>query len=495
MIELYPVLFCASAVFLVLWQYFSDKPIGKIFAPLFYISILGFALSFLWQPSAMASGGPKLILQLLFIGVTSLITKQLKDKPLALLITLSIIVIATILFVKWDSNRDEPLIPLAEHAELIVELKEGIAVKNILAKLNVPASRAFYPTDADATTLDNYLTIDAPDTPGELAELVKRLQDMDEVNYIEYNELVKLPEESGTLPPTSNKNLGVNDPGIKEQWGLATLNLEALHASLKNVKPKKKALIAILDTGVDAKHEDIKANYKSIKSKHDKDTHRHGTHCAGIAAAVTNNKKGIASLSPNGKFVEVTSVKVLSGFGGGTQSGIIAGMIEAADAGADVISMSLGGRTNDKAMKAYTDAVKYCNKKGAIVIVAAGNNNINANLFAPANTPGVITVSAVDQSLNKAKFSNTTEDIEMAVSAPGVDIYSTLPNNKYGALSGTSMSTPYVAGLVGIMKSINPALTTQEVYAILNDNGHATQDVNKIGRLIQPKKAIDSIDK
>jgi thermitase len=93
----------------------------------------------------------------------------------------------------------------------------------------------------------------------------------------------------------------------------------------------------------------------------------------------------------------------------------------------------------------------------------------------------------VDQSLNKAKFSNTTEDIEMAVSAPGVDIYSTLPNNKYGALSGTSMSTPYVAGLVGIMKSINPALTTQEVYAILN--------VNKIGRLIQPKKAIDSIDK
>ena len=495
MVELYPILFCASAVFLVLWQYFSEKPIGKIFAPLFYISILGFAVSFLWQPSAMVNNGPKLILQLLFIGVTSLLTKQLKSNPLALLITLSLIVIFTILFVKWDSNREEPLIPLSENGELIIELREGVPMETVLAELEAPASRAFFPADAAATTLDNYLILDAPNTQDGLEKLIDRLESMDEVNYIEYNEVVNLPEETAVLPQKSNKKLGVNDPGIIEQWGLEKLNLEEFHASLKDIKPKKKALIAILDTGVDAKHEDIKGNYKSIKSKHDKDTHRHGTHCAGIAAAVTNNKKGIASLSPNGKFVEVTSVKVLSGFGGGTQSGIISGMIEAADAGADVISMSLGGRTNDKAKKAYTDAVDYCTKKGAIVIVAAGNNNINANLFAPANTPGVITVSAVDQFLNKAKFSNTTEDIEMAVSAPGVDIYSTLPNNKYGALSGTSMSTPYVAGLVGIMKSINPKLTTKEVYAILNENSQATQDANKIGRLIQPKKAIESIGK
>jgi len=495
MVELHPMLFCASAVFLVLWQYFSGKPIGKIFAPLFYISILGFAVSFLWQPSAMADTGPKLILQLLFIGVTSLLTRQLKDNPIALLITLSVIVILTMLFVKWDSNREEPLIPLAENGELIIELKEGVQTDDLYTILGAPVSRAFYPADADVTTLDNYLIIDAPNTQDGLSDLIRKLKSMDMVNYIEYNEVIQLPEEVAVVPTKISKNLGVNDPDIKEQWGLAKLNLEEFHASLKDVKPKKKALIAILDTGVDAKHEDIKANYKSIKSKHDNDTHRHGTHCAGIAAAVTNNKKGIASLSPNGKFVEVASVKVLSGFGGGTQSGIIAGMIEAADAGADVISMSLGGRTNDKAMKAYSDAVKYCNKKGAIVVVAAGNNNINANLFAPANTPGVITVSAVDQFLNKAKFSNTTQDIEMAVSAPGVDIYSTLPNNKYGPLSGTSMSTPYVAGLVGIMKSINPELTTQEVFTILNDNGQATQDANKIGRLIQPKKAIDSIDK
>jgi len=344
--------------------------------------------------------GPKLILQLLFIGVTSLLTKQLKSNPLALLITLSLIVIFTILFVKWDSNKEEPLIPLSENGELIIELREGVPMETVLAELEAPASRAFFPADAAATTLDNYLILDAPNTQDGLEKLIDRLESMDEVNYIEYNEVVNLPEETAVLPQKSNKKLGVNDPGIIEQWGLEKLNLEEFHASLKDIKPKKKALIAILDTGVDAKHEDIKGNYKSIKSKHDKDTHRHGTHCAGIAAAVTNNKKGIASLSPNGKFVEVTSVKVLSGFGGGTQSGIIC-----------------------------------------------------------------------------------------------VDIYSTLPNNKYGALSGTSMSTPYVAGLVGIMKSINPKLTTKEVYAILNENSQATQDANKIGRLIQPKKAIESIGK
>jgi len=495
MVESYPILFFAAASSLILWQFFSDKPIGKIFASLFYIAIIGFAWSFFAQPDVMESKGPKLILQLLFIGVTSLLTKQFKNKPITLLISLTVTVIFTILFVQWDSKRENPLIPMSENGELIIELKEGADAKSVLSEFDLPATQAFYPNDDETTTLDNYLILDAPNDTEEIFELAERIRNMDQVNHVEYNEMVKLPEEESNTLKKINRNLGVNDPRVEQQWGLAKLNLQDFHTSLKSLKPKKKALIAILDTGVDAKHEDLKGNFKSISRKHDKDTHRHGTHCAGVAAAVTNNKKGIASLSPNGKYVEVTSVKVLSGFGGGSQSGIIKGMIEAADAGADVISMSLGGRTNDKAVKAYTDAVKYCNKKGAIVVVAAGNSNINAKLFAPANTPGVITVSAVDQSLKKAKFSNTTQDIEMAISAPGVDIYSTLPGNKYGALSGTSMSTPYVAGLIGILKSINPDLTTKEVFAILNDNGQATQDANQIGRLIQPKKAIESIDK
>ncbi len=427
------------------------------------------------------------------MGFVSLLTKHLKEKPLVLLFSLAITVIFTILFVQWDSKRENPLVPLSEHGELLLELEEGYDAKKVSNEIGVALSRSFYPLSGEVTNLDNYYTVDAPPDAKEIIALRDRLEGTRGVKYVEYNEIVNIPEEEMNTISRSNKKLGVNDPEVGLQWGLEKMGLGSFHESLKKLKPSKKALIAILDTGVDAKHEDLKGNYKSLQKKYDKDTNRHGTHCAGVAAAVTNNKKGIASLAPSGKFVEVTSVKVLAGFGGGTQRGIIAGMIEAADAGADVISMSLGGKTNDNAVKTYTDAVKYCNKKGAIIVVAAGNSNINAKLFAPANTPGVITVAAVDENLKKASFSNTTDDIEMAVSAPGVNIHSTLPGDKYGALSGTSMSTPYVAGLIGILKSIKPDLTTKEAFEILNDSGQATKDAQQIGRLIQPKKAIESV--
>ena len=122
------------------------------------------------------------------------------------------------------------------------------------------------------------------------------------------------------------------------------MNVDQLYNYLRDQKPKpvKKARIAILDTGVDAQHEDIKANYHSFARKHNVDKHSHGTHCAGIAGSVSNNGKGIASFSPDNQYVEVGSIKVLGNHGGGTQKGIISGMIEAADKGADVISMSLG---------------------------------------------------------------------------------------------------------------------------------------------------------
>jgi len=495
MIEMYPVFFLIAACALILWQYYSKKSFAKIIAPVFYIAIAGYIASFFLQPVTMDVKGPKLILELIFVSIVSILTGSLKEKPIALLASLSLTVLFTILFVKWDSSRENPLVPLSKNGELLIELHDNKDFESLSVTANVPIIRAFNPEDELATTLDNYYTVDAPNDYEALQELFNQLTAHPAVKYVEYNEVVNIPAE--VLVPTkkSGENLGVNDPEVGQQWGLEKMDLAAFHASLKNIKPKKKALIAILDTGVDANHEDIKGNYKSIKKKYDQDGNKHGTHCAGVAAAVTNNKKGVASLSPNGDFIEVTSIKVLAGFGGGTQAGIIAGMIEAADAGADVISMSLGGRSNEASKKAYSDAVEYCNKKGAIVIVAAGNSNINANQFAPANTPGVITVAAVDRDLKKASFSNTTNDIEMAVSAPGVEIHSTLPDNKYGALSGTSMSTPYVAGLVGIMKSINSDLTTKEAFEILNDSGTATKDVKQIGRLIQPKKAVESINR
>ncbi|MEO1654276.1 MAG: S8 family serine peptidase, partial [Bacteroidota bacterium] len=288
---------------------------------------------------------------------------------------------------------------------------------------------------------------------------------------------------------------GVNDPNVDQMWGFEKMNVDKYFRYLRKnkIKPKKKARIAILDTGVDGKHEDLQGNFVSTRPKYDIDKQTHGTHCAGIAAAVSNNGKGVASLSLDQKFVEVTSVKVLSDYGWGTQDDIIRGMIEAADGGADVISMSLGGPARGNARRAYEEAIKYANKSGAIVVVAAGNSNKNARDYIPASCKGVITVSALDNNLNRAKFSNWVSDMEMGIAAPGVDILSTVPGNKYTAYSGTSMATPYVAGLLGIMKSLDPEMDTKKAFNLLKENGFETKDTPKTGKMINPLKTVESI--
>ncbi|MEO0340987.1 MAG: S8 family serine peptidase, partial [Bacteroidota bacterium] len=251
--------------------------------------------------------------------------------------------------------------------------------------------------------------------------------------------------------------------------------------------------IAILDTGVDSKHEDIKANYTSVVKISDDDPRGHGTHCAGIAAAVTNNGVGVASYSRNNAYTSVTSIKVLSKMGFGSQKMIINGILKAADKGADVISMSLGGPSNDLKQKAYSDAVAYANKKGAIVVAAAGNSNANSKNYGPVNAKGIIGVSAVDSELKKASFSNTVQDIKMGIAAPGVGIYSTIPGSQYATYNGTSMATPYVAGLLGLMKSINPDIKTNEAYKILKNTGVKTGSTRETGMFIQPAAVVKEL--
>jgi thermitase len=118
---------------------------------------------------------------------------------------------------------------------------------------------------------------------------------------------------------------------------------------------------------------------------------------------------------------------------------------------------------------------------------------MNARDYAPANTPGVITVSAVDEALNRAVFSNTVQDVTMGIAAAGVNIYSATPNNGYAAWNGTSMATPYVAGLLGLMKSLNPDLTTEQAYEILKETGIDTGSTDLTGKFIQPLNAISAV--
>ncbi len=384
--------------------------------------------------------------------------------------------------------------------ELLIELAPGMTPEVLGAlseRFDLRYEAAFKLSDPDRTDLDDYYVVDVPDEMlSKLPEIEAALAGYKGIEWMEPNEIITIdPSPGQRLPDKIGKKFGINDPGLENLWGFEAMEIDRLFTILgkESVQPAQKALIAILDTGIDAAHEDINGNYRSTAAKYDNDPQGHGTHCAGIAAAVSNNGVGVASFSRNNEFVEVTSIKVLSSFGSGTQRSIINGMLEAADKGASVISMSLGGRSNQSRQKAYEKAVRYANDAGTIVVAAAGNSNTNAKDFAPVNAAGIIGVAAIDEQLQRAVFSNYVSDLKMGVAAPGVNIYSTIPNDKYATFNGTSMATPYVAGMIGLMKAIKPELTTSEAYRILNATGKDTQSTRETGKLINPAAAVGAL--
>jgi len=386
----------------------------------------------------------------------------------------------------------ENLIEFDDKAELLVELKtkEDLGtLRKLLSdnKWNANVQFAFNLEDIEDSNMDEYVSIDfAGITLDNLKVIQQKINELDVVIHSEINETIKLsPIESETEP---KKRMDfTNDPELNGQWGYDPMEIEKVHQLLANITPPKgPAKIAIIDTGVDANHEDLKEVYFSLNKKSDSDPMGHGTHCAGIAAAVSNNGIGVSSMAPNNKFVRVTSLKVFGNFGGATQQAVINGMLKAADAGVAVISMSLGGVSTDARQKAYNDAVKYCNKKNAIVVVAAGNSNADAKNYSPANSKGVIAVGAIAPGLKKANYSNTVDNLKMGISAPGSNILSTYPKSTYKSLNGTSMACPQVAGLIGIMKSIQPKMSTKEVYKLLSDTGIKNSVFEKVGNMIQP---------
>lgn len=386
-------------------------------------------------------------------------------------------------------------------AELFVRFKAGAEkqdFKELCRAEGVLFEAAFNPRERLKTELDEYLKLNIPDALN-VETFLNALEKIKGVKEIEYNEAfsLNLPEIKSTEIGFSKGELAVNDPAVSQQWGLKFMQFKEMQELLeqKAIKPLKRCKIAIIDTGVEAKHEDIRANFTTVRKAYNKDLNGHGTHCAGIAGAVSNNNKGIASFSIANKFIELTSIQVADRFGGSTQERIIDGIIEAVDNGATVLSISMGGPSRDKAQLIYKKAIEYANNKGAIVIVAAGNESIDASNVVPASVPNVITVTALDSELSIAGFSNTVANLNYGIAAPGVAIYSTYIDNSYKALSGTSMATPYVAGLVGLMKAIKPDLNTAQVYKLLHETGLETSAGDESGHLIQAANVLNELTK
>ena len=496
--------FSLTILALVAWFYFQSKQgWTAVLKNFVLLGLVLYGLGVLLVPGTVDIKLGSVSQDLLVIAVAGLIFFFLVRKSAAFIIGLMILIIGVGWYYKHKLQYGfaDRTIPLAEK-ELLVELSEGTdpdVLKNLLLDADLSGfsfERAFSPESPEQTELDDYYLVDIPEKQHYLLPgIKKKLYNSGVVDWVEDNEVILVDPVETAKTPNINKKFGVNDPGLEHLWGFEAMVVDQLYSYLrtKKVKPTKKALIAILDTGVDAEHEDIKANYKSIEKKYDNDPRGHGTHCAGIAASVTNNGKGVASFSPGSGFVQVSSIKVLSSMGSGTQKMIIDGILKAADKGADVISMSLGGRSSQSKQRAYNKAIAYANKKGAIVVAAAGNSSKDAKDYAPVNSKGIIGVSAIDNEINRAFFSNSVQNIKMGVAAPGVNIYSTVPGSKYESYNGTSMATPYVAGLIGLMKSLKPDLTTQEAYKILNETGKNTQKTKETGKLIQPHDAVRAL--
>jgi thermitase len=375
---------------------------------------------------------------------------------------------------------------------------EQVATNNIFTlKLGTASvQKAFDPLFDTSTDLDDYYSVSFKDISE--AKFEKYYEYLSEKSWIfdletdEHIFLVKpIVSDPITIAPTPI-DVSLNDPLLSKQWGMNAVNLpEAfLHLEKMQFKAKRKSKVVVLDTGLKGDHEDLRSNVFTIDKESLTDKNGHGTHCAGTISAVNNNGKGISSFNFGNSSIEVSGIKVLSNQGIGSESRIVNGIVEAVDAGADVISMSLGGIGNPLKQKAYRKAIEYAKSRNVIIVSAAGNSAANAKRYLPTSMDYVFSVSALEPDLTMAKFSNTVKDVTKGIAAPGVKVLSTDETGSYKMANGTSMAAPFVSGLIALMRSIDQDLNAEEVYNILHQSGLELNSNLDSGRLIQADKAI-----
>jgi type VII secretion-associated serine protease mycosin len=282
--------------------------------------------------------------------------------------------------------------------------------------------------------------------------------------------------------------LGEVDPLRVKQWALNQIPFERSWPLTDGTG----AIVAVLDTGVDASHEDLTgtvlegwdtiANAPGATT----DPDGHGTHVSGIIAAAAGNGKGVAGAAPG---VRILPVRVLDDTGSGRLADILEGIIWAADHGADVINLSLGGPGTSTT---YAKTLRYATDKGAVVVAAAGNEALEGNAPSyPAADPATIAVAATTASGTRASFSNYGAYVDLA--APGASIQSTIPSG-YASWSGTSMAAPYAAAAAALIAARHPAFTPADIRDLLErsarDLGPAGRDDQFGAGLIDPAAAL-----
>lgn len=357
------------------------------------------------------------------------------------------------------------------------------------------------------------------DKNADINQIVSLLTSDPEIEYAEPNytytidvipEIPKDPYYSDTYPGNVlNRDPNWNPPH-DYQW-----NIKKTNSSGNWLVDTSPIVVAVIDTGVDITHpelgniwinqneipgdgidndnngcvDDINGcgfTYSGIA-----DDNNHGTHIAGVISAKTNNQMGIAGITNNAK---IMAVKAMYENGYGYEFIIAPAIKYAVDNGAKVINMSLGGSSS----QVIKEALDYANSHGVIIVVSAGNGNNYSPSSFPASYKPAITVAAVDEDLNKLKYSNYGPNIDVAAPGGGKPCeYSSKPSycsnilslkssqnthdldlvvgEKYLRLSGTSMAAPHVAGIVALLLAQNPNFTLQDVENYIRFNSIATE--------------------
>ena len=292
-----------------------------------------------------------------------------------------------------------------------------------------------------------------------------------------------------------------NDTYRSQQWALNALKAETVHEKTRG----SGVTVAVVDTGVKSSHSDLSNRVLSgtdyvVPGTSANDENGHGTHVAGIIAAVHNNNRGIAGFAPSAK---ILPVRVLDRNGSGTSANVAKGIIYAADRGAKVINLSLGSNQSSTAMQS---AVSYAISKNVLVVAAAGNSGcglLGAPTEYPASYSGVVGVAAVTKSMSRASYSSCGSWVDVA--APGSGIISTMIQNSIGlgcsssanycTLSGTSFSTPYVAaaGALAIARrGWSQSTVASRLQSTATDLSPSGKDKNTGAGFINPLKLITS---
>jgi subtilisin family serine protease len=387
---------------------------------------------------------------------------------------------------------------VADTDSLLVQFRDSNVAQNYVGK-TIAGTRLSAPL-----TNDGWYTIDisavSSNSPSQVAALLAAWQAMDGV-------LTVTPDfqlTTASLP---------NDPSFSSLWGLVntgasggTLNADINIEPAWNIGTSSAIVTAVIDTGVDYTHPDLAPNMWANSDEvagngidddrngyiddtrgwdfanndnNPMDDNGHGTHVAGTIGAVGNNGVGVTGVAWS---TSIMALKFLDASGSGALSNAIRAIDYARVNGAKVINASWGGGGFSSALQS---AISQYISSGGIFVAAAGNenNNNDTNPSYPANYTGVISVGASTRTDTRASFSNFGTTVDVV--APGQSILSTLPGNRYGTLSGTSMATPHVAGAIALLWGQNPTLSATTItQGLLNNTDNVLRgSVSQFGRI------------